>query len=154
MLAPGVADVMRKFGSSNSMLASFVVSVYVLGYMVGPFLIAPLSELYGRAPLYHSCNIFFLIFTIACAVTQSLPELIVFRFLAGVAGVCLLTICSGTAADMVPKEKRAGVMAIWAMGPILGMLLAHQKLTFSDWRCHYRYCARLPGILRPGLVET
>lgn len=102
------------------MLGSFVVSVYVLGYMVGPFLIAPLSELYGRVPLYHSCNVFFLIFTIACAVAQSLPQLIVFRFLSGVAGVCPLTIGSGTAADMVAKEKRAGVMAVWAMGPILG----------------------------------
>lgn len=121
MFAPGVADVMREFHSSSSLLGSFVVSVYVLGYMVGPFLIGPLSELYGRVPLYHSCNIFFLIFTIACAVAQSLPQLIVFRFLAGVAGVCPLTIGSGTAADMIAKEKRAGVMAIWAMGPILGI---------------------------------
>ncbi|KAJ5625297.1 MFS transporter [Penicillium lagena] len=54
MFAPGVADVMTEFGSANSMLASWVVSVYVLGYMVGPFLIAPLSELYGRVPLYHA----------------------------------------------------------------------------------------------------
>jgi MFS family permease len=99
MFAPGVEDVMREFGSSSTMLASFVVSVYVLGYMVGPFLIAPLSELYGRVPLYHTCNVLFLIFTIACAVTQSLPQLIVFRLLAGIAGVCPLTIGSGTAGE-------------------------------------------------------
>jgi multidrug resistance protein len=83
-------------------------------------LIAPLSEIYGRVPLYHACNLLFLIFTIACAVAQTMPQLIVFRLLAGMAGVCPLTIGSGTVADMVPKEKRAGIMAIWAMGPILG----------------------------------
>jgi multidrug resistance protein len=123
MFAPGVAEVMREFHSTNDMLASFVVSVFVLGYMVGPFVIAPLSEMYGRVPLYHACNILFLIFTIACAVAQSLPQLIVFRLLAGVAGVCPLTIGSGTVADMVPKEKRAGIIAIWALGPILGPVI-------------------------------
>jgi multidrug resistance protein len=123
MFAPGVADVMRDFHSTDTMLASFVVSVFVLGYMVGPFLIAPLSEMYGRVPLYHASNILFLIFTIACAVAQSLPQLIVFRLLAGVAGVCPLTIGSGTVADMIEQEKRAGIMAVWALGPILGPVI-------------------------------
>jgi multidrug resistance protein len=123
MFAPGVGDVMRDFHSTDQMLASFVVSVFVLGYMVGPFIIAPLSELYGRVPLYHACNVLFLIFTIACAVAQTLPQLIVFRLLAGIAGVCPLTIGSGTVADMVPKEKRAGIMAIWALGPIMGPVI-------------------------------
>lgn len=120
MFTPGVADIQKEFGSDSTMMASFLVSIYVLGYVVGPFLIAPLSELYGRIPLYHTCNIFLLIFTIACAVSQSLPQLLVFRLLAGIAGVCPLTIGSGTVADMVYKEKRAGVMAIWAMGPYMG----------------------------------
>jgi MFS family permease len=114
MFTPGVSDVMREFNVTSSMLGSFVVSVYILGYCFGPFLIAPLSEIYGRVALYHSCNLLFLIFTIACAVAQTMPQLIVFRLLAGMAGVCPLTIGSGTVADMVPKEKRAGIMAIWA----------------------------------------
>ncbi|KAL3447437.1 major facilitator superfamily domain-containing protein [Aspergillus insuetus] len=120
MFAPGVSEVTKEFNITNSMLGSFVVSVYILGYCFGPFLIAPISEIYGRVMLYHICNLLFLIFTIACAVAQSMPQLIVFRLLAGMAGVCPLTIGSGTVADMVPKEKRAGIMAIWAMGPILG----------------------------------
>lgn len=120
MFTPGVADILEEFGSDSTMMASFLVSIYVLGYVVGPFLIAPLSELYGRVPLYHACNILLLIFTIACAVAQTLPQLLVFRLLAGIAGVCPLTIGSGTVADMVYKEKRAGVMAIWAMGPYMG----------------------------------
>lgn len=120
MFTPGISDVMKEFNVTSSMMGSFVVSVYILGYCFGPFLIAPLSEIYGRVALYHSCNLLFLIFTIACAVAQSMPQLIVFRLLAGMAGVCPLTIGSGTVADMVPKERRAGIMAIWAMGPILG----------------------------------
>lgn len=45
MFAPGVPDVMTEFHSQNEQLASFVVSVYILGYAFGPLLIAPLSEL-------------------------------------------------------------------------------------------------------------
>ncbi|KAJ5875055.1 uncharacterized protein N7473_012402 [Penicillium subrubescens] len=156
MFAPGVEDVMREFGSSSTMLASFVVSVYVLGYMVGPFLIAPLSELYGRVPLYHACNLLFLIFTIACAVAQSLPQLIVFRLLAGIAGVCPLTIGSGTAADMVTKEKRAGVMAIWAMGPILGPVIGPVAGGFlaeaEGWRWVFWVIAITTGVVIIGTV--
>jgi len=41
MFAPGVPDVMNTFHSTDDMLAGFMVSVYVLGFAVGP-----LSELY------------------------------------------------------------------------------------------------------------
>lgn len=123
MFAPGIQGVMKDFHSTDSMLASFVVSVFVLGYVVGPFIIAPLSELYGRVPVYHGSNLLFLVFTVACAVSQDMPQLIVFRLFAGVAGVCPITIGSGTIADMIVQEKRAGIMAVWALGPILGPIV-------------------------------
>lgn len=123
MFAPGVAEVMKEFKSTNSELASFVVSVYLLGFSFGPLLIAPLSELYGRAPLYHICNILFIVFNVACAVANSLESLIVFRFLAGTAGSSPLTIGAGTLADMIAQEKRGAAMAAWAMGPLLGPVI-------------------------------
>ncbi|PYI00744.1 MFS general substrate transporter [Aspergillus sclerotiicarbonarius CBS 121057] len=151
MFAPGVEGVMKDFHSTSTMLASFIVSVYVLGYVIGPFLIAPLSEIYGRVPLYHACNCLFLIFTIACAVAQTMPQLIVFRLLAGTAGVCPLTIGSGTVADMVPKEKRAGIMAIWAMGPILGPVVGPVAGGFlaedEGWRWVFWVIAIATGVM-------
>ncbi|OGE51973.1 hypothetical protein PENARI_c011G00038 [Penicillium arizonense] len=151
MFTPGVSDVMREFNVTSSMLGSFVVSVYILGYCFGPFLIAPLSEIYGRVALYHSCNLLFLIFTIACALAQTMPQLIVFRLLAGMAGVCPLTIGSGTVADMVPKEKRAGIMAIWAMGPILGPVVGPVAGGFlaeaEGWRWVFWVIAIVTGVM-------
>lgn len=120
MLAPGIPQIMTDFQSTNTTLASFVVSVYVLGYAFGPLFIAPLSELYGRLPTYHTCNILFVIFTIACAVSSNLNMLIGFRFLAGTAGSCPLTLSGGTLGDMIVQEKRGGTMAIIAMGPLMG----------------------------------
>ena len=138
MFTPGVSDILKEFGSSSTMMAAFLVSIYVLGYVVGPFIIAPLSELYGRVPLYHTCNALLLVFTIACAVSQNLGQLLAFRLLAGVAGVCPLTMGSGTVADMVPKEKRAGMMAIWAMGlymgPVVGPIAGGFLVMNEGWR--------------------
>jgi len=64
MFAPGVPQLMEEFNSTSVELGSFVVSVYVLGFAVGPLLFAPLSEIYGRLPIYHFCNLGFLAFTV------------------------------------------------------------------------------------------
>ncbi|EMD91144.1 hypothetical protein COCC4DRAFT_39710 [Bipolaris maydis ATCC 48331] len=118
--APGVPQVMRAFHETSRIMAAFVVSVYVLGFAIGPLVIAPLSEVYGRIPLYNICHLLFVIFSIACAVSDSMGMLIGFRFLAGCAGSAPLTLGGGTIADMFPVEQRAGAMAIWSIGPLLG----------------------------------
>lgn len=111
---------MQEFNSTNPELASFIVSVYLLGFCFGPLLVAPLSELYGRMPLYHICNIFFIVFNIACAKAPTLSALIVFRFLAGLFGCAPPTLGAGSIADVVPHEKRGLAMASWVLGPLLG----------------------------------
>ncbi|KAF1998002.1 MFS general substrate transporter [Amniculicola lignicola CBS 123094] len=121
--APGVPQVMSAFHEKSNLLAALVVSVYVLGFAIGPIIIAPLSELYGRSPVYNGSNVLFVVFTIACAVSTNMNMLIAFRFLAGCAGAAPLTIGGGTLADIMPREKRAGAMAIWALGPLLGPVL-------------------------------
>ncbi|PWI66704.1 hypothetical protein PCL_04842 [Purpureocillium lilacinum] len=123
IFAPGIPQVMADFGSTNQEIASFIVSVYVVGYCFGPLLIAPLSELYGRAPLYHVCNVLFVIFSVACALAPNLGGLVAFRLLAGLAGSCPMAIGPGTIADLVPREKRGKVMAAWVFGPLFGPVI-------------------------------
>ena len=91
---------MREFNTTSTTLASFVVSIYILGYASGPLIIAPMSETFGRTPVYHVTNLLFVVFTIACAVAGSFGQLIGFRFLAGIMGSTVITIGGGTVADM------------------------------------------------------
>ncbi|CAF9937179.1 hypothetical protein IMSHALPRED_011047 [Imshaugia aleurites] len=120
MFAPGVPQLMGEFGSKNTVLASLVVSIYILGNAFGPILLAPLSELYGRSPIYHVTNISFVIFTVACALSSSLNMLIVFRFLQGTAGSAAIALGGGTVADLFIQEERGKAIALWAMCPLLG----------------------------------
>lgn len=39
------------------------------------------------------------------------------------AGSCPLTLGAGSLADMIPQNKRGAVMAVWAMGPLLGPVI-------------------------------
>ena len=111
---------MANFHETSNTLATFVVSVYLLGFAFGPLVIAPLSELYGRLHIYNICNVLFIIFTIACGVSSDFNMLTGFRLLQGVVGSSPLTLGGGTIADLMPPEKRGKAMAIWVMGPLVG----------------------------------
>lgn len=50
--APGTPQLLHDFNSTSGELSSFVLSVYVLGYAVGPMIAAPMSEMYGRFVVY------------------------------------------------------------------------------------------------------
>lgn len=76
-----------------------------------------MSEMYGRLKVYHACNVMFIVFTICCAVSNSLGMLVAFRFLAGCLGSAPLTLGGGTIADVMPAASRATAMGIWCMGP-------------------------------------
>lgn len=123
MFAPGVPDVMKEFHTDSDIIAGLVVSVYILGYAVGPLLISPASEIVGRKPVYMVCNVMFLIFTIACAVAGSMNQLIVFRFFAGAFGVCPVTLGGASIADLIVPEKRGIALSLFALGPLLGPVI-------------------------------
>ncbi|KAH8889096.1 MFS general substrate transporter [Thozetella sp. PMI_491] len=153
--------IMESFNSDNEQLAAFVTSVFILGYALGPLVIAPLSEMYGRVPLYQGCGVLFLIFNIACAVANSLGSLIVYRLLAGAAASCPLTIGAGSISDMVSKERRGSAMALWMIGPIFGPTLGPLICAFlteaKGWRWNFWLMAILTGaalVAGLGLRET
>ncbi|KIA75605.1 cycloheximide resistance protein [Aspergillus ustus] len=123
MVAPSTSQLMDEFHFTSDILGAFVVSVYLLGYAIGPLILAPLSELYGRMPIYHVCNILYLVWTVACALAPNLSAMIVFRLIAGMAGSAPLTIGAGSLADMIPAEKRGLAMGAWMLGPVLGPVI-------------------------------
>ncbi|KAF2260019.1 MFS general substrate transporter [Lojkania enalia] len=142
IFAPGIPQILDDFKSTNSSLGSFIVSVFVIGYAFGPLVIAPLSEIYGRLPLYLICSGFFIITNIACALAPSLSVLAVFRLFAGLAGSCPLVLSAGTTSDLIPHENRGKVTAVFNIAPLLGpivgpigggYLIQHKGWRWSFW---------------------
>ncbi|KAK4495199.1 hypothetical protein PRZ48_013526 [Zasmidium cellare] len=106
MFAPGAALLAEEFGITSSTLVSLTVSIYLAGFAVGPMLIAPLSELYGRLIIYHTSSVFYIGFIIGCALSRGTGMFLAFRFLAGCAASGPTAVGGGTVADVVPPAQR------------------------------------------------
>ncbi|KAI3322812.1 MFS general substrate transporter [Xylariaceae sp. AK1471] len=156
IFAPGVPLVLAEFHSTSLEIATFVVSVYLLGFAAGPLLIAPLSEIYGRVPIYHACNIGFVAFSIGCALAPSLNTLIAFRFLAGLFGVAPVSNGGGTVADMIPQKQRGAVLAVFSIGPLLGPIIGPIAGGFlssaKGWRWNFWLLAIISGFITIFMV--
>ncbi|KAK1506071.1 hypothetical protein CTAM01_03406 [Colletotrichum tamarilloi] len=136
----------------NPTLADLTVSAYVLGFSAGPLLLAPLSETFGKKPVYQVCNVVLLACNLACMVAPSAEWLIVFRFLAGCAGASPITQGTGTATDVMTKEKRARAMSVMAFGsvcsPAIGSALGGAIAQALGWRGCFGFLAVM------GLIST
>ena len=138
MFAPGVPLVEKEFHFTNSHLATLTVSIFLLGFAVGPLVIAPLSEIHGRRPVYVVSMFIFFVCTLACALSINLGMLLAFRVLSGCAGSTAVTIGGATIGDMFQNENRGGAMAIWGMGaqlgPFLGPIIGGFLSETKGWR--------------------
>lgn len=113
MVAPVTGLILRDFGSDNETIGSFIVSIYILGYALGPLVLSPLSEVYGRLPLYHINNALFTFWNLGAALSPNIGAVLAFRLLGGIAGSCPVTIGNGSIADCVRRERRGLVTTLF-----------------------------------------
>jgi len=74
---PGI---MAEFNVDSSSIVTLGLTTYLLGLAIGSVVVAPMSELYGRRPVYIGCLFVFVLLMIPCGLATSLAELIIVRF--------------------------------------------------------------------------
>ncbi|KAF9872388.1 polyamine transporter 3 [Colletotrichum karsti] len=150
MFAPGVAKILVEFNTNSPMVATFVVSIYFLGFAFGPLVVAPLSEIYGRVYVYHVGNFAFTIFSIGAALSVDMEMLMAFRFIMGVVGSVPTTIGVGSIVDVMALEKRGRAISLWALGPLLGPCIGPVAggylIERVGWRWVYWLLAIMGGV--------
>lgn len=128
-----------------------VTSGFVLGFVVGPLLWAPSSELFGRRNLFIFTYILFTIFNGSVIASQNIWTLIVLRFFAGTAGSSPLTNAGGTVADMFNANQRGLGMAVFSaapfLGPGIGPIIGGFLGETGGWRWVAALIAMFSGIL-------
>lgn len=152
IMAPAIANVSRDFHNTNPILGAFPVSIFLLGYAVGPLFLAGVSEIYGRYYILTGCNMFFCAWHVGCALAPSLDSLIAFRFLAGVGGSAVLTLGGGIISDCFRVEERGRGLAIWSMGFIVGPSLGPIIGAFIAESIGWRWDAWI--VLIPSSIVT
>ncbi|TAQ83061.1 hypothetical protein B7494_g8615 [Chlorociboria aeruginascens] len=139
MFAPGVSFMDVDFHNTSTILSSLSVSIFVLGYVVGPLILAPLCEIYGRRFVLTGANIFFCVWQIGCALAPNLSALIVFRFLAGIGGSGCLTIGGGVIADLFAPDRRGLATSVYSLGPLFGPVIGPICGGFVAQRISWRF---------------
>lgn len=112
------------------------ISLYVIGIAVGPVLLGPLSEFYGRRPIYLVSFAIFFLLQFPVAFANNLPVLLIFRFLVGAAGSAFLANVGGSISDMYSPIDAYIPMAIFSsstfLGPVLGPVIGGFVEQFSS----------------------
>lgn len=95
--SPYISDYFNVSDPSAKLLPS---TVYLVGYIVGPLLLSPMSEEIGRRPILLLASALFFVSSIACALSPNFATLVVFRFFAGAGGSAPISIIGGVLADI------------------------------------------------------
>ncbi|CAH6723759.1 major facilitator superfamily multidrug transporter Nag3p [[Candida] jaroonii] len=130
------------FGVSEEVIILASVTMFVIGFGVGPLVFAPLSEEFGRKPIYAVTLFVSLIFIIPCGLAKNIGTLLICRLIDGIAFSAPMCLIGGSLADIWESEKRGLAMSVFSaapflgpvMGPIFGGLLADNAPT---WRWIY-----------------
>ncbi|KAF2874227.1 major facilitator superfamily domain-containing protein [Massariosphaeria phaeospora] len=129
LAAGATAPISEHFHETNEIHLILPTSIFLVGYVAGPMIWAPLSESYGRKWTMIASFAVFSIFSVASAVAPTFAALVVFRLFVGLGGSCAISVVGGVCADVYHDPSSRGLsMAIFLVfttwGPVLGPLIS------------------------------
>ncbi|PYH87305.1 synaptic vesicle transporter [Aspergillus uvarum CBS 121591] len=136
--SPGIPSAAQHFGIS-SVAATLGLTLFVLGYGVGPMLLSPLSELpaVGRSPTYVLTLVVFVFFNFGVIYARNLGMFLAFRFLTGFFGSPALATGGASMGDIWSPRARDYMIAVWGCfaiaAPVLGPLVGGFAATAKGW---------------------
>lgn len=133
----------------DDFLQSLYGSMYLLGVAIGVLAVAPLSEKYGRLPVYHTSNVGFILTVLLCSKCTSSTALLALRFASGLCGCSSLVLGGPTIRDVVYAEEKCHNRVLWSLcrlSPLLGYVAAQfgtyvggTMVMTAHWRDGFQY---------------
>ncbi len=90
------------------------ITVFCLGFAIAPMALAPISEIWGRYPVFVVAGIIFVVFQAVCSVMPDVAGMLIARFLVGVGASVFSSVVGGLIADLWDKEERNTPMALFS----------------------------------------
>ncbi|KAK4191290.1 major facilitator superfamily domain-containing protein [Podospora australis] len=117
-------------------------SLYLVGFVFGPLIFAPLSESpsFGRKPILVTGFVLFVISTLGASFANSWALFLVMRFLSGTFGSPPLSVFGGCIADVFSDKIRRGrMLMVWSAATFVGPLGAPILGGFLGGRIGWRW---------------
>ncbi|KAI2794319.1 Major facilitator superfamily multidrug transporter FLU1 [Penicillium oxalicum] len=131
----------------SSEVSTLGLSLYVLGFAMGPIVWAPFSELQGRRPPLLLSMFGFTIFQFAAATAENVQTIMLSRFFGGFFGACPLAVVAAVLADMYNNRVRGLAIVVFAMTVFTGPLIASTVGGFIVQGLGWRWTENLTGIM-------
>lgn len=109
----------RSFGVSQVAM-NLATAMYLFGVGTGSLFAGPLSETFGRNPVYLIATFCYLCFVLGCALVKSFAGLVVCRYFVGLAASATLSINGASVNDQFRPVKRAFVFPVLAWANVAG----------------------------------
>ncbi|KAK4166522.1 citrinin biosynthesis cluster MFS transporter mrr1 [Cladorrhinum sp. PSN259] len=133
-----LTPLMSEFNITSRPIATLGLTSYLFGLAVGSVIVAPLSELYGRRPVYLVCLTAFVLLIIPCGLAQNLATLVGVRFVGATFGAAMVSNSPGTVVDVSKEGRLALAMSLWSIaplnGPVTGPLIGGFVSDYLGWR--------------------
>ncbi|OWZ29802.1 polyamine transporter 1 [Cryptococcus neoformans AD2-60a] len=151
-----VQDMIAYFGFGQE-VAILTISLFVAGYCVGPIIWGPLSESYGRRPVFIGTFFVYTCFQVGCALSKNIASILVFRFLGGTFAAAPLTNSGALLADIWDGDNRGRAMSLFALAPFVGpsigpIVSGFIQVSGTNWRWVYWILTIFAGVCLAVIV--
>jgi MFS transporter, DHA1 family, multidrug resistance protein len=146
---PALAATGATLGVSPSEVG-LTMSAFMLSLAVAPLIYGPISDRFGRKPVIAFGVTLFVVASLACAVAQSLPELLISRFLQGVGAASTamtLAIIRDLFGETSARAKIANVVIAINVVTVIAPAAGAALLTIGGWRFIYAIQAGMGSLL-------
>ena len=117
---------------------TWVLTSYIIATAIMLPLSGWLSEKIGRKKMFLISIGGFTLASVLCGVATSLPEIVIYRLIQGIAGASLMPLSQTTMLDIYPQRMIPRVMSLWSaaviLGPIVGPTLGGWLTESLSWR--------------------
>ncbi|WP_312739219.1 Bcr/CflA family multidrug efflux MFS transporter [Cedecea neteri] len=117
--------------------AQMTLSTYILGFAIGQIFYGPMADSLGRKPVVLGGTLVFAVAAIACALSQTIEQLIWMRFLHGLAAAAASVVINALMRDIYPKEEfsrmMSFVMLITTIAPLVAPMIGGAVLVWYSW---------------------
>ncbi|KAF2137998.1 uncharacterized protein K452DRAFT_277654 [Aplosporella prunicola CBS 121167] len=127
--SPASTSFSKSMGVSTE-VATLGLSLYVLGLALGPMSLAPLSEHFGRSPIYIISYGIYLLFLMGTALAPNLGGFLTLRFFSGLFSSVTIANFGGTIADLYHSHDTGPAMSIFLWAATAGSPTGYFLMSF------------------------